>query len=70
MDRALESAGYTLPASIGAGASGRAELRLRPGVDDLVVQAGRLMRRCRCNPLVMRVGVAPAWPSAGKPNSS
>ena len=34
MDRALEIAGYTLPASIGAGASGRAELRLRPGVDD------------------------------------
>ena len=36
LDRALESAGYTLPASIGAGASGRAELRLRPGVDDLL----------------------------------
>ena len=36
LDRALESAGYTLPASIGAAASGRAELRLRPGVDDLL----------------------------------
>ena len=39
LDRALESAGYTLPASIGARASGRAELRLRSAaasVDDLL----------------------------------
>ena len=29
----------------------------------------RLMRRCRCNPSVRRVGVAPVWPSAARPNS-
>ena len=43
LDRALDSAGYALPASLGTRASGQAELRLRPAdaaVDRPVVQAG------------------------------